>query len=170
MSNVFKSTINGVNFVFEPFIHYFRSFTHHFTPFLPVMLLFDLFGLFDLCYTLCIDLMSRKEVWSASERKLSSEIKELNLALETKTIVESQLRSELANFRTMMEHAEQRHQMKSPNGAGKLAKRRKRRVSQISSSSVTGMTPQMKKFPKGGNMSTDRWKHIYFKLSIMMHK
>merc|ERR1712071_505197 len=101
-----------------------------------------------------IDLMSRKEVWTASERKLSLEIKELSQELETKTIVESQLRSELANFRTMMQHAEQRHQMKSPSN-NKLAKRRKRRrVSQISSSSVTGMTPQTKKFPKGGNMST----------------
>jgi chromosome segregation ATPase len=101
-----------------------------------------------------IDLMSRKEVWTASERKLSLEIKELSRELETKTIVESQLRSELANFRTMMQHAEQRHQMKSPSN-NKLAKRRKRRVSQISSSSVTGMTPQTKKFPKEGkNMST----------------
>jgi len=100
-----------------------------------------------------IDLMSRKEVWTASERKLSLEIKELSQELESKTIVESQLRSELANFRTMMQHAEQRHQMKSPS-ENKLARRRKRRVSQISSSSVTGMTPQTKKFPKGGNMST----------------
>ena len=101
-----------------------------------------------------IDLMSRKEVWTASERKLSLEIKELSQELESKTIVESQLRSELANFRTMMQHAEQRHQMKSPS-ENKLARRRKRRVSQISSSSVTGMTPQTKKFPKGGNMSTE---------------
>jgi len=101
-----------------------------------------------------IDLMSRKEVWAESERKLSAEIKQLSQDLETKTIVESQLRSELANFRTMMQHAEKRHKMASPKGErSKLAKRRKRRVSQISSSSVTGMTPQQKKFPKA-NLST----------------
>merc|ERR1712071_331225 len=89
-----------------------------------------------------IDLVSRKAVWAKSEKEMNDEIKQLKNKLEQKTIVESQLRSELANFRTLMEHAEERHKMKSPT---KLAKRRKRRVSQIAGHPSSGMTPQQKK-------------------------
>lgn len=104
-----------------------------------------------------IDLQSRKAVWDESEIKYSTEIKNLKSNLEQKDLKEEKLRSELSKFGTLMNAAEERHKISSPDRSNikqiRKAKRsramNKRRLSQMkadeSNISSTSFTPQGKK-------------------------
>jgi len=62
-----------------------------------------------------VDLQSRKAVWEENETDYLSQIKVLQVKLDAKNLQEQQLRSELSKFGSLMNVAEERYNVSSPD-------------------------------------------------------